>query len=263
MLTVDSRWWRHVELWVLVLLVAVIYLPRLTARPSRGEDSRRATIALEMMDTGDWIVPRQQHRPYLSRPPLHSWLMAGLSLLTGDVDYLAIRLPSVLGVLGMVVCVYAVGQTLVGRLGAFVGGVALASMPQIIEMGRVGETDAFFSFLVSASLLIWLAGYHRGWPRGLVWSLGYGLAALGTLAKGPQALPYFAGATWLFLIWRRDWRWLISWGHVLGIVVFAVLFGAWLAPFYHALGWPGVVGMATRDSHDQWGTPASGNSFFN
>jgi 4-amino-4-deoxy-L-arabinose transferase-like glycosyltransferase len=218
----------------------------------RGEDSRRATVAYEMFDTGDWIVPRQQHIPYLSRPPLHSWAMAALSRFTGDVDYLAIRLPSVLGVFGMVTLVYFVAHGLIGRTGALVGGAALASMPQVMELGRFGETDAMFSCLVSASLLIWLAGYGRNWPKSLVWSLGYGLAALGTLTKGIQALPYFAGATWLFLAWKRDWKWLFGWPHLIGIGVFTIVFGAWALPFAHTMGLAGLYEIFHRDSADQW-----------
>lgn len=245
--------WMHWELWLLVVLVAAIYLPRLTERPMRGEDSRRATIAYEMMDTGDWIVPRQQRVPYLSRPPLHSWIMAGLARITGDVDYLAIRLPSVLGVLGMVLVVCAVGTMLVGRVGGLIGGAAMASMPQVIEMGRVGETDAMFSFLVSASMLVWFVGYHRNWPRAWVWTLGYSLAALATLTKGIQALPYFAGATWGFLLWRRDWRWLFSWGHLAGVAAFAVVFGAWAVPFVRMMGVDNLLEVFRRDSRHQFG----------
>lgn len=262
----DLRWWRHWQLWLLIALVAAIYLPRLTERPMRGEDSRRATIANEMFDTGNWIVPTQQHVPYLSRPPLHSWVMAGLSFITGSVDYLAIRLPSTFGVFGMAILVYAVSQIFAGRTAAFVGGAAIASMPQVMEMGREGETDVMFSCLVASSLLVWLAGYQLKWPRGLVWSLGYGLAALATLTKGVQALPYFMGATWVFLAWRRDWRWLFCWGQLAGLGVFAVVFGAWAVPFVRLMGMPDPgengyslhKGLAAffeifrKDSKDQW-----------
>ncbi len=218
----------------------------------RGEDSRRATIALEMMDTGDWIVPRQQGVPYLSRPPVHSWTMAGLAYMRGELDYWAIRLPSVAGVLGMVLVVYAVGVMTLGNPPALVGAAAMASLPQVLEMGRTGETDPMFSFLVSSSMLLWFVGYSKNWPRGVVWSLGYALAALATLTKGIQATPYFVGATWLFLICRRDWRWLFSWGHLAGLVTWVIVFGAWALPFVNMMSWASLGEVFKRDSRDQF-----------
>jgi len=152
----------------------------------------------------------------------------------------------------MVVVVYLAGAMVVGRTAALAGGAAMFSMPQVLQLGRTGETDALFSFLVSASLLIWFIGYHRKWPKSLVWSLGYALAALGTLTKGIQATPYFVGTTCVFLLWRRDWRYLFSWGHLLGIGVFAVIFGAWAVPFAQRMGLGGLYEIFHRDSADQW-----------
>src|SRR5438034_3693528 len=71
--------WFEWEVVVLALLVFGAYVLRITDLSIRGEESRWATIAVEMIHTGDWIVPRQQGEPFLSRPPLGSWLIAGAS----------------------------------------------------------------------------------------------------------------------------------------------------------------------------------------
>ncbi len=81
----------------------------------------------------------------------------------------------------------------------------------------------------------------------MVWSAGYALAALGALTKGLQAPVYFIAATSIFLAVRRNWRWLLSAGHALGLAVFAGIVGAWLVPFAqearHALDdmWTGLA----------------------
>src|SRR5947209_8070852 len=68
-------WFLEKEAILLILVVAGTYLVRLTDMSIRGEESRWATVAGEMLRTGDWVVPRQQGAPFLSRPPLVSWLI--------------------------------------------------------------------------------------------------------------------------------------------------------------------------------------------
>jgi 4-amino-4-deoxy-L-arabinose transferase-like glycosyltransferase len=236
------------EVLLLVLLVAGVYLVRLTDLPLRGEESRRAQVAREMLQTGDWIVPRQQGEPFLSRPPLGNWLIALTALTRGDCDLLAVRLPSVLAVLLTTLLVYGYARTLLSRLGALAAAVAFATMAQVMELGRLAETEAVFTFLVSASLLVWHWGFSRSWPAAWTWTASYTLAALATLAKGPQAPTYFVASVGSFLLLQGRWRFLFSRGHLLGVGAFVLVFGAWQVPFYRQLGWPGVVGIWTSDA---------------
>src|SRR5207249_3359112 len=87
-------WWLELELALLVVLVVAAYFTRMTALSVRGEESRRGLIAREMMNTGDWIVPRCQGIPLFSRPPLQNWLIALTATVRGDVDLVALRFPS-------------------------------------------------------------------------------------------------------------------------------------------------------------------------
>src|SRR5262245_36627477 len=89
-----SKWWLEIELGLLVALAVGAYFTRMTALTVRGEESRRGLIAREMMGTGDWIVPRCQGVPLYSRPPLQNWLIAAVAAVRGDVDLVALRLPS-------------------------------------------------------------------------------------------------------------------------------------------------------------------------
>jgi 4-amino-4-deoxy-L-arabinose transferase-like glycosyltransferase len=80
-------------------------------------------------------------------------------------------------------------------------------------------------------LLTWHGGYLRSRSRSATWSAGYGLAALGALVKGPQAPVYFVAACVVYLLLQRDWRWLLCRGHVIGMLVFTTVVGAWMVPF--------------------------------
>src|SRR5439155_17167767 len=110
------------------------------------------------------------------------------------------------------------------------------------------ETEAVFTFFVSASLLVWHWGYVKQWSDIWIWIAGYGLAALGALAKGPQAPIYFVAVTGMFLIMHREWRRLFSWPHLAGVGVFAGIIACWQIPFFLKLGWPAVRAIWTSDT---------------
>jgi len=81
---------------VLIVLVAALYLLPLGVLPLCGEETRWAQGAREMLQTGDWIVTRQQGAIHADRPPLGCWAMAAVGAVWGRIDVVAVRLPSVL-----------------------------------------------------------------------------------------------------------------------------------------------------------------------
>ena len=224
------------EAALLAGLVAAMYLTRLAAVPFRGEETRWARVAWEMRETGDYVVPRQQGEVFPDRPPLNSWCMLLASTVTGDLDRQAVRLPAALATLLTALLLFAYCRQFVTRWGAFSAGLVYATFPQILQLGRFAESDALFTFLVTASLLAWHAGYTRRWPHGRTWVAGYVLAALAGLAKGPQGPVYFAASVTAYLALKRDWRYLFSLSHAAGLLAFAVVLGAWQVPFSLATG---------------------------
>src|SRR5580765_1697191 len=124
----SHRWWREVELVLLMMLVVGAYFTRMTALTVRGEESRRGLIAREMLTTGDWIVPRCQGEPLFSRPPLQNWLIAGLAIVRGDIDAVALRLPSDVALLLTVLLIYGYSRMVLSKLGSLTAGLAFASM---------------------------------------------------------------------------------------------------------------------------------------
>jgi 4-amino-4-deoxy-L-arabinose transferase-like glycosyltransferase len=227
----SACWWREWECAVLVALVLATYFARLTAVPVCGEESRWANGARAMIASGDWIVPRQQGAIFPERPPLNSWLMALVGLARGDVDLLAIRLPSACATLLLTLLIYAYARQWMSRLASFSAAAIYATFGQVLALGRLGESEAVFTLLVAGSLLVWHWGYVRSWPRSIAWSAGYSLAALGALTKGPQAPVYFVLACCAYLLLRRDWSWLVGRGHLAGTACFATIVGFWFVPF--------------------------------
>jgi 4-amino-4-deoxy-L-arabinose transferase-like glycosyltransferase len=261
--TRGGRIFNEWELLVLAVVTAAIYGARLTTLPIRGEETRRAEVATEILQTGDWIVPRQQGQPFLSRPPLGSYPIAALEMLFGASSLLAVRLPSVIATWLTTLLIYGYGRQFLSRLGSLAAGFAFATMGMVLQLGRLAETDAVFTLFVSGSLLLWHWGYVRNseaknarhWSRNWFWLAGYFCSALGALTKGPQAPVYFVGAATLYLLLRRDLRNLLSWSHLAAIGLFATVVGAWQIPFLLATDlasvrqiWISDVGLRFEDA---------------
>jgi 4-amino-4-deoxy-L-arabinose transferase-like glycosyltransferase len=256
-MTRRQPWWLEWELWLLVLAASLIYLTRLNDAPLTGEEPRRGQVAREMIWSGDWIVPRQQGCLFLSRPPVQNWLIAAVGLVRGQIDAVAIRLPSGLAMLAVVVLVYGYCRTFLSRVGAVAAGASLATMGLVLQFGWLGETEALYMLLVGGSLLAWrwadATGRHPLWA----WSIGYGLAALGMLTKGPQAPVYFIGGVGLFLVLSHRGRELFRWPHLAGLAIFLVGWAAWQVPYCVRVGssdaWKMFSGDVTLRFHDAGG----------
>lgn len=236
----QRRWYAQPELWLLVLVALGTHFVRLPDLTIRGEESRRARVAYEMMESGDWVVPRQQGLPYYSRPPLGSWLIALSAMVWGDFDAWSVRFPSAIATLLTSLLIYGYARNFLTPLGAMASGVAYLTMLQVMELGRMAESEAVLTVMLTASLLLWHWGYVKNWASGLTWAAGYGFAALAGLTKGPQGPIYFVAVSVVFLFLRRDWRFLFSAGHAIGLLVFATVIGLWQVPFYLATNWEAV-----------------------
>ncbi|HUE17160.1 MAG TPA: glycosyltransferase family 39 protein [Planctomycetaceae bacterium] len=229
-------WWREPELAVLLVLAACFYTIRVTDLSVRGEESRRGRIAWEIWQSGDWIVPRIQGQPVFFRPPLQNWLIALVGMARGGVDEWALRLPSVLGILAMVVITYGYARSFLSRCGAFFCALCLVSLGQVLELGRLGETDSLFTLFLAGSLLTWKWCQNAGTSQRRAWCLGYALAALATLTKGVQAPLYFVGSVSLFCLITHRKRQLLSRDHAVGLLTGLAVVALWQVPYTIKMG---------------------------
>ena len=171
----------------------------------------------------------------------------------GDCSPLAVRLPTVLATLITTLLVYGYSRQFLSRVGALAAGLAFATSGEVLQIGRVAETDPTFTAFVAGSLILWHWGLMREWSAPWPWVAGYFLAALGALTKGPQAPAYFLATVGAYLLVSREFRKLFTWSHAAGIATFIAVTGAWLVPFYFRLGPENVWGVFTGDVSSRWG----------
>ncbi|TWU04114.1 Undecaprenyl phosphate-alpha-4-amino-4-deoxy-L-arabinose arabinosyl transferase [Neorhodopirellula pilleata] len=182
-----SRRQRCVAWVTLIATACVVLVPNLAYPLIEPDETRYAQIAIEMIDSRDWVTPTLGGKAYLDKPPLMYWLTA-LSFRTFGTTETAARLPSMLSALATILFVFGWGSRVVGRRSAWLGAMSLSLCGGFVLSGRFLILDSLLTFFTTLCLL---SGYIavRGQRHRPVWWMVSGVAcALGVLTKGPVAL---------------------------------------------------------------------------
>lgn len=185
---------------VLLLLTLVACLPTWMLPELDGTEGRRVQIAVEMVASGDWLVPTLGHEPTWAKPPLHYWLLAACLQWCGDHPML-LRLPAVLSA---AFAAWLCGELLrrwFGPRAGWIGALGIACSPLVVTTWPSAEIDPLFASLTAMSLCTLATGVARD-RRALVLVSGV-LAGLAMLQKGP---PFFLFGVGAYLVWWRQRR---------------------------------------------------------
>lgn len=185
-----NRWGRALHGGAAALLAAcaaLLLLGNLTYPLVDPDESRYVQIALEMLQTGDFVVPRLQGEPYLDKPPLLYWVTAGSIWLFGPSE-LAARLPAALAAILTTLSTYLLGALLVGRRAAFCGAMMLLLSLGFVLSGRFVIMDGPLTLFTTVSLLSLFLAVRGARVRTAWWLVGTVACGLGVLTKGPVAL---------------------------------------------------------------------------
>ena len=220
----------HASLIVLAIWAA-IYLPALGTLEIKGEEGRRILPAVTMLETGNYVVPYVGGDPYLRKPPLVNWLVAGSFKLFGAHNEWTARLPSTLCVLAVAIAFLTVASRSLGPNGAFLAALMWLTSFGMVEKGRLIEIEALYVSLFGLAIILWLSWWQQRRSPWLVWTVPWIFLGLGLLAKGPLHLAFFYAIVFAILFCAGEWRQLIHPAHFLGIVIMIGIFAAWAVPY--------------------------------
>jgi len=241
-----SNW--KIILLILALLTGYVLslnMPYLDYKEFQGEEGRRVNVAVHMVKTGDYIVPHHEGAVYLRKPPLFNWMLAGMFRLTGDVSELTARTVSVLSGLlcAFVVCLFWRKVSDAQGMLILLPGLVFLTFPDVMDKSIRAEIDMTFTLVVTLSILSWYYFYQVARRPALSWIAGLGLAGLGFLTKGVQAVLFFYTAVIPYLIYKRNFRRLFSMQHVIGILAGTGVVLLWFIPLVDSTGAERVISV--------------------
>jgi 4-amino-4-deoxy-L-arabinose transferase-like glycosyltransferase len=250
--------------WVaLIFLVGLAcFVPLPANSPLAGTEGHRALTAHQMVESGEWLVPRMFGRVYLAKPPLHYWIIASFERISGLATPFVWRLPSAVeGALLAAAVSWFAGRWF-GSIASPIAGlsyIALIAMWGEDRGADIDITNALSCTVAALCLLELVVGPTAERGGRAIWIIAATLAiAASFLTKGPCGLPVILGAMiWIAVIRIRGRAphqlaspafWLPLVGGILIFLLYALATYWYIRAHHMAADWTGVQ-EGTEDLH--------------
>ena len=211
--------------WI-ALLACVLALAGLGLRGIWDPDEGRYTnVALNMLDSGDWLNPHRNHEVgHWTKPPLTYWAIASSVGVLGHTPFAA-RLPSALAYLLVVGLAWRTARR-VAPGGERIAALAYATMLLPFAASQLITTDPFLAACQALAMHGFIEARFGDRTQARRWlALMWGAFGLAFLTKGPPALlPLLAILAFDLLRGDRERHRLFD---VVGLGVFVLLALPW------------------------------------
>lgn len=231
----------------IVLLTGSIFLffyhvdyPRLAS----WDEGWYASIAREMVKSGDYIHMNWNGFPFYDHPPMGMWLMA-LSFKVFGIDEFSARLPSIIAGILSTFFIFKIGETLFkNKWIGFIAGIILNTSVWYVIRVRSGNLDSLFMmfYLGTIYFSILSSKNFRWFPLS---GLFFGALMMSKTLVGLSALPLIFFLNFFQILRIKNIPFLLG-----GIALFFFVVGPWYWINYHAYSdfyFHHFVQIGTRD----------------
>jgi 4-amino-4-deoxy-L-arabinose transferase-like glycosyltransferase len=257
--------WQGRDQRIVLLLLCMALFAVWQAMPlSDIDETRYAVSSRHMLQTGNFLMPEFNGQPRYAKPVLFYWVQSTCMRIFGGsitTSEFGARLPSAIFGILLVLLVHAflLRWLTIGagddeeararaRGAAFVGGLAVATVPLVAFWSLMGGTDLLLSFFITGAILSLahadLARRHAKPERAQ--RMGRGMyivaaicAGLAFLTKGPIGLA-IPGLVWLAYHLRQGTLAFearrVSWMWVPTVLAFVLVAAPWYVVSYLVLG---------------------------
>src|SRR4029079_9278369 len=149
------------------------------------DEAHYAELTREMMQSGNWLVPLLDGKPFIDKPVLFHWLHAVLVTVLGESEFAA-RLPTALAALALIAFTRWVGAALFGAEVGTLGAIMFATVPATFVLSSIAIFDMVFALFLFGAVGCLLVAAKRSSVR--IEAGGYELLTLAVMTKGPVAL---------------------------------------------------------------------------
>ncbi|MBN1788770.1 MAG: glycosyltransferase family 39 protein [Sedimentisphaerales bacterium] len=219
----------------MILILAVMLLTvvsafwTLSASPLNNHECYVSIAAREMLQTGDWVMPRYNGEIRLEKTPLCYWLVVFTAKLTGSVNEFSSRLPSALiAILSAAAVLYFTRK----HLGFGIAVMSTAVWVSTLSFARYSHSArpemALCTFVAISMLSFYSAMQEELRKRQIWYMLIFWLSfSLGMLAKGPAPLILVIPPIALYFIIFKQWKKLKFTLPVIGPILFLLIVLPW------------------------------------
>ena len=217
----------------LALVLAAYVLPLAVPVPLMEDDEGlHAAIAVEMVERGDWTVPRLLSEPFLDKPILYFWMQAASIAVLGPSEF-SVRLPGSVMALAGVAASGWLGWMMFGAAVGRWAALCYATMLLPYAVSLAPLHDLVMVPLVTVAIgAFWRASRAASTGALARWTLVAGVAlGLSMLGKGLTGVGLVGVGMATWLLWTRA----LSRRMVLAGAAAIVIGAAFAWPWYAAM----------------------------
>ncbi len=219
--------------WILVIVCFFIFFMNLDVLYPNIMEARNFITAREMVTDDNWLLTTMNGEPRYEKPPLPTWLAAFAGMLFSFDNLTALRIPSAIITLILVLFSYRFGvYFLKDKKQAFINSLILSTSFYIIFAGRNGTWDIFaHGFMIIGIYYIFqfFSSDHKIWRNALLAGTFIGLSFM---SKGPVShfalfLPFLIAYSIVYKYSNFKKKWL----PLIGLILVAAIISIWW-PYY-------------------------------
>ena len=233
----------------LALVLAAYLVPLAVPAPLMEDDEGlHAAIAQEMVERGDWTVPRLLGEPFLDKPILYFWLQAVSIAAFGPSEF-SVRLPGTLVALAGIAATAWLAGLLLGPGAGVWAGVCYATMllPYAISLAPLHDL-VMVPFVAIAVGAFWRARHAANGGELLRWTGLAGVAlGLSILGKGLTGVGLVGVGVATWLLWTRALTPRLIAAGLAAVALAVALAWPWYAAMERAV--PGYLDYYLMDRH--------------
>lgn len=200
-------------------------------------EARNFITAREMVTDGNWLLTTMNGEARYEKPPLPTWLAAISGALFGFKSLMALRIPSAIITLLLIIFFYRFGNYfLKDKQQSFIGSLILATSFYIIFAGRNGTWDIFahgFMIIGIYYMFQFFNSSNQIWRNALLSGVFIGLSFM---SKGPVShfallLPFIISYSIVYKY--NDFK--KKWIPLLASIVIILLLSSWWAYYIYVM----------------------------
>jgi 4-amino-4-deoxy-L-arabinose transferase-like glycosyltransferase len=199
------------------------------------DEGAYAEVTREMLESGDFLTPRLEGKPFFHKPPMIYWAQV-LSVRLLGLNEFAFRLPSALASLAWAAVLFHFVRRFVGRQQAWFAPFFLVTALQTSIIAKAAIVDALLNLFITLTMFAIYHYFNSGRRRHVL--LAYAFMALGFLTKGPVAVAIPAVVSLLYGVFQRRFRdWALMVFYPVGWALFIIIALPWYIALIASYGW--------------------------
>ena len=191
---------KPITMAVIICIISVLPWIGLSDFATKGEP-REASVAISMLESGNWILPQVYANEFAYKPPMAHWLMAIASYPQGYVSEFTARLPSAIAFIVMIGFVLIFLGKRVRFQEAFIATLMLITSIELHRAAMTTRVDMILTAFIVLALIQLYRWEEKLELKGLPVMIPLLLSGA-ILTKGPVGviLPLFVFGTYLLVL---------------------------------------------------------------